>query len=81
MSSYPNLNIDPELLKLKIKHDDNKDKKFKTEKHDHKNILKSLKVHNEYLQKKYESSNKKKVLLKITEVLLRSWSAISTSTI
>ena len=48
MSTYPNLNIDPELLKIETKNDENKDLKYKTEKHDHENILKSLKIDTEY---------------------------------
>ena len=40
MSTYPNLNIDPDLLKIKPKDDEIKDSRYKTEKHDHENILK-----------------------------------------
>ena len=54
--------------------------KYQTEKHDHENILKSLRVDNEYYKKKYKNLNKKKVLLIITEKLVGSGSAISTST-
>ena len=57
-----------------------KDLKFKTEKHDHENILKTLKIHKEYYRKKFKSLNKKKVLLIITEILIGSGSAITTST-
>ena len=54
--------------------------KYQTEKHDHENILKSLKSDNEKNKKKYKSLNKRKVLLIITEILNGSGSAISTST-
>ena len=54
--------------------------KYQTEKHDHENILKSLKNDNEKYKKKNKSLNKKKVLLIITEILVGSGSAISTST-
>ena len=57
-----------------------KEFQYKTEKHDHENILKSLKVDNEYYKKKYKRLNKKKVLLIITEILIGSGSAITSST-
>ena len=57
-----------------------KELQYKTEKHDFENILKSLKNDNESYKKKYKSLNKKKVLLIITEILIGSGSAISTST-
>ena len=79
MSANPNLNNDPEMLKIKTKDDEIKDLKYKTEKHDHENILKSLKIDNEYYKKKYKKLNKK-VLLIITEILIESGSAITTST-
>ena len=50
------------------------------EKHDHENILKSLKSDNEYYKKKYKSLIKKKVLLFITEILVGSASAVGSST-
>ena len=82
MTTYPNLNNnnEPELLKIKTRDDEIKNLKYQTEKHDHENILKSLKSDNEYYKKKYESLNKKKVLLIITEILIRSGSAITSST-
>ena len=80
MSNYPDLKNEPELLKIKTRDDEIKNLKYQTEKHDHENILKSLKVDNEYYKKKYKSLNKKKVLLIITEILIGSGSAISTST-
>ena len=54
MSTYPNLNNDPELLKI-TKDDEIKDLKYKSEKHDHEKILRSLKIDNEYYKK--ESKN------------------------
>ena len=80
MSTYPDLKNEPELLKIKIQADEIKNLKYQTEKHDHENILKSLKIDNEYYKKKYKLLNKKKVLLIITEILIGSGSAISTST-
>ena len=81
MSIYPKLKTDDvELLRIKTKDDQLKELQYKTEKHDHENILKSLKVDNEYYKKKYKNLNKKKVLLIITEILIGSGSAISLST-
>ena len=81
MSTYPNLKSeDVELLKIKTRDVEIKNLKYQTEKHDHENILKSLKVDNVYYRKKYKSVNKKKILLFITEILVGSESAISTST-
>ena len=80
MTTYPDLKNEPELLKIKTRDDEIKNLKYQTEKHDHENILKSLKSDNEYYKKKYKRLNKKKVLLIVTEVLIGSGSAISTST-
>ena len=79
MSNYPDLKNDVELLKIKTRDDEIKNLKYQTEKHDHENILKSLKSDNEFYKKKYKSLNKKKVLLIITEILIGSGSAISSS--
>ena len=79
MSNYPDLKNEPELLKIKTRDDEIKQLKYQTEKHDHENILKSLKVDNDYYKKKYKSLNKKKVLLIITEILIGSGSAIGSS--
>ena len=79
MSTYPDLKNDVELLKIKTKDDQLKELQYKTEKHDHENILKSLKNDNEYYKKKYKSLNKKKVLLIITEIVVGSGSAIGSS--
>ena len=80
MSTYPNLNNEPELLKIKTRDDKIKNLKNQTEKHDHENFVKSLKIDNEYCKKKYKSLDKKKVLLIITEILVGSASTISSST-
>ena len=80
MSTYPNLNSEPELLKIKTRDDEIKNLKYQTEKHDHENILKSLKSDNESYKKKYKSLNKKKVILNITEILIGSGLAITSST-
>ena len=60
MGTYPNLNIEPELLKINTKDGEIKDLKYKTEKQDYDNTLKSLKIDSEYYKKKYKSLNKKK---------------------
>ena len=78
--TYPNINNEPELLKIKTRDDEIKNLNYQREKHDDENILKSLKVDNEYYKKKYKSVNKMKVILIITEILIGSGSAISTST-
>ena len=46
MSTYPNLKIEPELLKKRD--DEIKNLKYQTEKHDHEIILGSLKTDNEH---------------------------------
>ena len=80
MSGYPNLKTDDvELLKIKTKDDQLKELQYKTEKHNHDSILKSLKIDNEYYKKKYKSLNKKKVLLVITKILIGGGSAIPIS--
>ena len=81
MSGYPNLKTDDvELLKIKTKDDQLKELQYRTEKHDFDNILKSLKNDNESYKKKYKSLNKKKILLIVTEILIGSGSAITSST-
>ena len=66
-------------MKIKSKDDHLKELQYKTEKHDHENFLKSLKVDNEYYKKKYKNLNKKKVLLIITEILIGSVRAVGSS--
>ena len=80
MSTYPNTNNEPELLKIKTRDDEIKNLKYQTERHDHENILKSLKIDNENYKKKYKSLNKKKVLLIITEIPIGTGSTIGSST-
>ena len=48
MNTCPNLNNDPGLLKMKAKDNETEAFLHKTEEHDHKNFLKSLKIDNEY---------------------------------
>ena len=61
------------MMKLKIYKNQN-------EKHNHENILRSLKADNENYKKIYKILNEKKVLLIISEFLIGSGSAFSTST-
>ena len=70
---------DVELIKIKTKDDQLKEFQYKTEKHDHENILKSLKSDNESYKKKYKPLNKKKVILITTDLLVGSGSAKGTS--
>ena len=80
MSTYPDLKNEPELLKIKTKDDQLKELQYRTEKHDHENILKSLKADNENYKKIYKSLNKKKILIIITEILVGTGSAVGSST-
>ena len=80
MSTYPNLNNEPDLLKIKTRDDEYKNLKYQSEKHNHENILKRPKIDNDYYKKKYKSLNKKKVLLIVTEIMSGSASTISSST-
>ena len=52
MASYPDLKNEPELLKIKTRDAEIKELKYESEKNNHENILKSLKVDNEYYKKK-----------------------------
>ena len=70
ISTYPNINNEQELLKIKARDDEIKNLKYLTEKHDHENILKSLKIDNEYYKKKYKSLNKKKIFIFVSEILI-----------
>ena len=79
MSTCPDLKNEPELLKIKTKDEQLKEVQYRQEKYDHENILKSLKVDNEYYKKKYKNLNKKKVLLIITEILVGAGSAVGSS--
>ena len=80
MTTYPNINIESELLKHKTRDDEIRNLNYQTEKHDLENILKSLEIDNEYYKKKYKSLNKNKVLLIIAEILVGSASAAGSST-
>ena len=51
MTTYPNLNIEPEILKIKTRDDEIRNLKYQTEKHDYEIILKSLKTDNEKYKK------------------------------
>ena len=79
MTTDPNLINETELLKIKTRDDESKFLKYQTEKHDHENILNSLKSDNESYKKKYKSLNKKKVLLVITEILVGTGSGVGSS--
>ena len=80
MSTYPSLKNEREIFKIKTRDDEIKNIKYQTEKHDYERILNSPKSDNESYKKKYKSLNKKKVLLIITDILVKSGSAIGTST-
>ena len=73
------MNNEPEMLRIKTR-DLEKNLKYQTEKHDHENILKSLKIDNEYYKKKYKGLNEKKVFVIITEILVSSSPTIGSST-
>ena len=45
--AYPNINNDPDLIKIKNKHDYIKELKKEQKKHDDEIILESLKIHND----------------------------------
>ena len=51
MSGHPNMNNEPELLKIKTRDDEIKNLKYQTEKHDHENLLKSPEFDDEYYKK------------------------------
>ena len=51
MSTYPDLKNEPDLLKIKTNDDQLKELQYRTEKHDHENILKSLEADNEKYKK------------------------------
>ena len=52
MSTNPYLKNEPELLKITTRDDEIKHLKYQTEKHDHQNILKPLKIDNDFFKKK-----------------------------
>ena len=51
MSTYPNLNNEPELLKIRTRDDEIKNSKYQTGKHVPEKILKSLNIDNECYKK------------------------------
>ena len=53
MTKYPDLKNEPELLTIKTRDDEIKNINCQIDKHDHENILKSLKIDNEYFKEKY----------------------------
>ena len=58
MTTHPDLKKETELLEIKTKDDQLKELQYRTEKHYHENILKSLEVDNESYNKKYKNLNK-----------------------
>ena len=60
MSNYSDLKNEPELLKIKTRDDESKNLKYQTEKHDHENILKSLRADNEKHKKYMNPKTKRK---------------------
>ena len=81
MSTYPNLNNEPEKLKKRTGDDEIKNIKYQTEKHDHENTLKSPKIDNEYYKTTYKSLNKKKNSSIVTEFKVGCGFAIGSSTV
>ena len=64
------MNNEPQILKIKIKDDKIKNLKNRTEKHYYENILKSLKIDNEYYKMNYDSFKKKKKFMIISAILI-----------
>ena len=67
----PHLVGDPELQKIKTKDDEFYKLRYKTEKYDHENILKSFKIDNHYYKKTDESFYEKNKLSNNTDS--RDW--------
>ena len=68
-SPYPILPNEVSILKVKTKDDKIEDLKYKAEKHDYENILKSLEFDSDYYKKKYKSVNKKKIYISVLKIL------------
>ena len=68
------------MIKLKIKRLKIK-LKYKAERHDYENILKSLEIDNDYYRKKYKSVNKKKIYISILEILAGASGVVVGSTL
>ena len=60
------------MLKIKTRGNEIKDLKYRTEKHDYENILKSFKKDDEQYKKKYKSIIKKKVFMIVSEISIGS---------
>ena len=70
MSTYPNLNCDPDYLKIKRGDDEIKDLRYTNENHHYGNILKSFKIDNEHYKTKIKSLIKKKIFMIISKILI-----------
>ena len=79
MTTYPNINNEPELIKIKTRDDEIKNFKYQTEKNDHEKILKSPKIDNVHYKRMYKSLKKQKLLLIIIEIMIGSGSSITSS--
>ena len=79
--SHPDINSDREFLKIKTRDDQKRELQNKTEKHDDYNISDGLENYKDYNKKKYTALKKKKVLLKVIELLIGSASSKGSSTI
>ena len=63
MSGHPIFKTDDvEISEIKTNGDQLKELQYKTEKHDHEKLLKTLKSDNESYKKKYKSLNKKNIV-------------------
>ena len=60
MSTYPNTNNEPQVLKMKARDDEIKNLKYQTENHDLEKILKSLKIDSQFYKKKHKNLKKRK---------------------
>ena len=81
MITYPILNNEAELLKITTKDDEIRTLKYKPEKHDYENILKSLRNDNENYRKEYTSLNKKKIYITAIETSTGAGGVIVGSTL
>ena len=77
MNTYPVLKNETatikgeaDLLKITTKDEEVKTLKYKTERYDYENILKSLKIDSDYYKKKYRSINKKKIYITVLDLLI-----------
>ena len=70
MNTYPNLNNEPELLKIKTRVDEIKKLKYHKEKHEYEIILKSPKIDKEDYKKKYKNFMNKKNFMIFSEILI-----------